>query len=642
MKPEPGPLLASINSPHDLRKLDKSQLNELCNELRNFILDVVSVHPGHLGSSLGAVELTVALHYVYNTPNDKLIWDVGHQAYGHKILTGRRDLFHTNRQYKGISGFPSRAESEFDAFGVGHASTSVSAALGMAVASKLTGKNGKKHIAVIGDGAMTGGLALEGMNNAGVSNADILVVLNDNGISIDKNVGAIKEYLTLMATSRTYNKFKNAVWDFLGKASRYGPNTQRFAQRIENAIKGTILRRSNLFEAMNFRYFGPVDGHDVEKLVRILSDIREIGGPKILHVITTKGKGFKRAEEEQTIYHAPGLFNRETGDLIHGSGESVFLTYQQVFGRTLLYLAQQDDKIVAITPAMPSGSALNFMMDVFPDRVFDVGIAEEHAVTFAAGMAAEGLIPFCTIYSTFLQRAYDQIIHDVALQNLPVVFCIDRAGLVGEDGATHHGVFDLAYMSGIPNMVVSAPMDEVALRNLMFTAAHYQKGPFSIRYPRKRGVVKEWEHPLKKVEIGKGRSLRSGKYVAVLSIGDVGNTVKLVCDQLAQEGILVGHFDMQFLQPIDEALLQEVFAQYQSIVTIEDGAVKGGLGDAVLRFKNKQGYAGVVTHMGIPEKFIEHGSLADLYDACGISAPGIKDTVQMLYLVNSSKEAEKK
>ena len=631
MKPEPGPLLASINSPYDLRKLDKSQLNELCDELRSFILDVVSVHPGHLGSSLGAVELTVALHYVYNTPDDKLIWDVGHQAYGHKILTGRRAIFHTNRQYKGISGFPNRTESEYDAFGVGHASTSISATLGMAVASKLKGENNRKHIAVIGDGAMTGGLALEGMNNAGVSKADILVVLNDNGISIDKNVGALKDYLTLMATSKTYNRLKNKVWDLLGKASRYGPNTQRLAQQVENAIKGTILRKSNLFESMNFRYFGPVDGHDVQKLVRILSDIRNIGGPKILHIITTKGKGFKRAEEEQTIFHAPGLFNRETGALMHGGPDGPFSTYQEVFGRTLVELARQDKKVVAITPAMPTGSALHYMMEIFPERVFDVGIAEEHAVTFAAGLATAGFVPFCTIYSTFLQRAYDQIIHDVALQNLPVVFCIDRAGLVGEDGATHHGAFDLAYLSGLPNMVVSAPMDEVALRNLMFTAAKYGKGPMSIRYPRKKGVTQHWEMPFEQIELGKGRILRTGNRVIVLSIGEVGNSVKRVCDDLALEGMEVGHADVQFLQPIDEKLLHEAFKQYQQIITIEDGSVKGGLGDAVLRFKNKHEYPGRVALMGIPEKFIEHGSLSDLYDECGFSDKLIKTTIQKLY-----------
>jgi len=636
MNPESGPLLATINSPDDLRKLDKSRLDQVCHELRNYILDVVSVHPGHLGSSLGVVELTVALHYVFNTPDDRLIWDVGHQAYGHKILTGRRELFHTNRQYGGISGFPKRSESPYDAFGVGHASTSISATLGMAIASRLQGELNRKHIAVIGDGAMTGGLALEGMNNAGVSNADILVVLNDNGISIDKNVGALKEYLTLMSTSRVYNRFKNFVWKVLGKAGKFGPKTQRLAQKIENAIKGTILRKSNLFEAMNFRYFGPVDGNDVQKLTRILTDIKEIGGPKILHIITTKGKGFKRAEEEQTIYHAPGMFNRETGDLIKNKTTSPFLTYQEVFGRTLLELATTDQKIVAITPAMPSGSALNYMMDAFPDRVFDVGIAEEHAVTFAAGLATEGLIPFCTIYSTFLQRAYDQIIHDVALQQLPVVFCIDRAGLVGADGATHHGVFDLAYMSGIPEMVVMAPMDEVALRNQMNFAANYRQGPISFRYPRKTGVVKNWHVPFEKMEIGKARLLHRGEKVMLLTLGDVGNTVDNLCKEFAAEGINIGQVDMQFLKPIDEQILHEVFIDYQHIVTVEDGSLSGGLGSAVLRFKNTHNFRASLHLRGIPDKFVEHGSLDELYHECGLSHDQLKTLILSLITVDSN------
>jgi len=637
MNPEPGPLLATINSPDDLRKLDKSQLDQVCLELRNFILDVVSVHPGHLGSSLGVVELTVALHYVFNTPVDRLIWDVGHQAYGHKILTGRREVFHTNRQYGGISGFPKRSESPYDAFGVGHASTSISATLGMAIASRLQGELNKKHIAVIGDGAMTGGLALEGMNNAGVSNADILVVLNDNGISIDKNVGALKEYLTLMSTSRVYNRFKNFVWKVLGKAGKFGPKTQRFAQKIENAIKGTILRKSNLFEAMNFRYFGPVDGNDVQKLTRILTDIKEIGGPKILHIITTKGKGFKRAEEEQTVFHAPGKFNRETGDLIVNKKESPFSTYQEVFGRTLVELASSNEKIVAITPAMPSGSALSFMMDRFPERVFDVGIAEEHAVTFAAGLAAEGLIPFCTIYSTFLQRAYDQVIHDVVLQQLPVVFCIDRAGLVGADGATHHGVFDLAYMSGIPGMVVMAPMNEVALRNQMNFAANYGQGPISLRYPRKNGVVSNWQLPFETIELGKARVIHRGNKVVVLTIGDVGNTVNNICLQLADEGINVGQVDMQFLKPIDEQILHEVFHEYQHIVTVEDGAVNGGLGDAVLRFKNNHNYSASLTLRGIPDKFVEHGALEELYLECGLAHHQLKTLILSLFITDSDQ-----
>ncbi len=626
MKPVSGPLLATINTPADLRKLHPAQLRQVCDELRNFILDVVSVHPGHLGSSLGAVELTVALHYVFNTPDDKLIWDVGHQAYGHKIITGRREVFYTNRQYKGISGFPKRDESVYDAFGVGHASTSISAALGMAVAARLNGQNNRKHIAVIGDGAMAGGMALEGMNNAGVANADILVVLNDNGISIDKNVGALKEYMAVMSTSKFYNRVKNGVWNFLGKAGKLGPKTQRLAQKIEGAIKGSVLRRSNLFEAMNFRYFGPVDGHDVDKLTRLLADIRDIDGPKILHVITTKGKGFQRAEEQQTVYHAPGLFNRQTGDLIKAKSESPFLTYQEVFGKTLVELAGGNDHIVAITPAMPTGSSLNYMQEAFPERTFDVGIAEEHAVTFAAGLAAEGFIPFCTIYSTFLQRAFDQVIHDVALQKLPVIFCIDRAGLVGEDGATHHGVFDLAYMSMIPGMVVAAPMNEVALRNLMNFAAGY-KGPIALRYPRKKGVVDVWQTPFEPITLGKGKWLRSGKQICMLSIGDIGNTVGRVCEQLAAEGLVIGHADMQFLQPIDEEILHKAFGEYQAIVTVEDGTVKGGLGDAVNRFKNQHNYTSKVVVRGIPDNFVEHGSLADLYNECGLSIEKIRELI---------------
>jgi len=627
INPKPGPLLATINTPDDLRKLDKSQLKQVCDELRHFILDVVSVHPGHLGSSLGAVELTVALHYVFNTPDDRLIWDVGHQAYGHKILTGRREQFYTNRQYKGISGFPKRDESVYDAFGVGHASTSISAALGMAVAARLSGETHRKHIAVIGDGAIAGGMALEGMNNAGASNADILVVLNDNGISIDKNVGALKDYLVVISASKIYNNFKNAVWNMLGKAGKIGPKTQRLAQQIEGVVKGSFLRRSNLFESMNFRYFGPVDGHDVEKLTRLLTDIRGIDGPKLLHVITTKGKGFKRAEEQQTVFHAPGLFNRNTGDLIKPVVESPFLSYQEVFGKTLVELAQRDSRIVAITPAMPTGSSLIYMQGAFPERTFDVGIAEEHAVTFAAGLATEGYVPFCTIYSTFLQRAYDQVIHDVALQNLPVVFCIDRAGLVGEDGATHHGVFDLAYMSLVPGMVVAAPMNEIALRNLMNFAAGYGKGPLSIRYPRKKGVVDLWQTPFEHIEVGKGHWLHQGRQVAVLSIGDIGNTVGLVRESLQAENVFIGHADMQFLQPVDSGILHHAFQSYAYVITVEDGSIKGGLGDAVKRFKNEHRYESRVIACGIPDRFIEHGTLAELYDECGLSEGKIKQTI---------------
>lgn len=616
MTPKSGTILSTINSPADLKKLKKSDLIQLSDELRSFILDVVSVHPGHLGSSLGVVELTVALHYVFNTPFDRLIWDVGHQAYGHKILTGRRDLFHTNRQYKGICGFPVRGESKYDAFGTGHASTSVSAALGMAEASKLKGELNRKHIAVIGDGALTGGMAIEGMNNSGATNSDILVILNDNGISIDKNVGSLKEYFSHIRSSKKESK---KTWKNLGISVGYsnGPLTGN------SAIKGKFQRKSNLFEAMNFKYFGPVDGHNVRDLIKILSEIRNISGPKLLHIITTKGKGFKKAEEQQTVYHAPGKFNRKTGELLRGKTDILPATYQEVFGKTLLEIAETDEKVVAITPAMPTGSALTYMIDKFPHRVFDVGIAEQHAVTFAAGMATEGFKPYCTIYSTFLQRAYDQVIHDVALQKLPVVFCVDRAGLVGEDGATHHGAYDLAFMNSIPGMVISAPMNEVELRNLMFTAAGYSKGPFSIRYPRNRGVLEDWNVPLEKIEIGKGRCLTKGKGVAILSIGHAGNFAEKAIAQLELININPGHFDVRFLSPIDEKMLHHVFNNYSNILTVEDGSIIGGLATTTAVFKNKHNYHNTLNSLGIPHQFISHGDVETLHKVCGYDADGI-------------------
>ena len=623
MTPKSGTILLSINSPSDLKRLKVSELIQLSDELRNFILDVVSVHPGHLGSSLGVVELTVALHYVFNTPYDRLIWDVGHQSYSHKILTGRRDVFYTNRQYKGIGGFPIREESEYDAFGTGHASTSVSAALGMAEASKLKGESNRKHIAVIGDGALTGGMAIEGMNNAGVTNADLLVILNDNGISIDKNVGSLKRYFSQIATSAKAGK---PTWKALGIANSYSDE----ATISNSAIKGNLLRKSNLFEAMNFRYFGPVDGHDVNSLVKIFSEIKNISGPKLLHVITTKGKGFKKAEEEQTVYHAPGKFNRQTGELMKSKTNNLPATYQEVFGRTLLELAGADEKIVAITPAMPTGSALTYMMAKFPERVFDVGIAEQHAVTFAAGLAAEGFKPFCTIYSTFLQRAYDQVIHDVALQKLPVVFCVDRAGLVGEDGATHHGAFDMAFMKIIPNMVISAPINEVELRNLMFTAAGYFEGPFSIRYPRSSGVLKNWKTPMEKVEIGKGRCLHEGNEIAIITIGHAGTFVENALEQLALDNINPGHFDMRFLSPVDEDILHHVFKKYNHVLTIEDGSITGGLGTLVAVFKSNNNYGNALASLGIPDHFVGHGDIDTLHKVCGYDAHGIITTVKNL------------
>lgn len=619
MTPDSGTILSTINSPTDIKQLSDGEIKQLCDELRSFILDVVSVHPGHLGSSLGVVELTVAIHKVFNTPYDKLIWDVGHQAYGHKILTGRRDSFYTNRQFGGICGFPVRSESEYDAFGTGHSSTSVSAALGMAEASRLKGETDRKHIAVIGDGALTGGMAIEGLNNAGTTNADILVILNDNGISIDANVGSLKNYFSQIADS-SQNELKR--WKALGIAIK---NAHEMSYD-KGKFDGRFQRKSNLFEAMNFRYFGPVDGHDVHSLIEVLSEIRNIPGPKLLHVITKKGKGFKKAEEEQTLFHAPGKFNRQTGDIIVDKKKKR-TSYQEVYGKTLLELAEKDDKIVGITPAMPTGSALTFMRDKFPERIFDVGIAEQHAVTFAAGLAAEGFRPFCTIYSTFLQRAYDQVIHDVAIQNLPVIFGIDRAGLVGADGATHHGTFDLSFMSSIPGMVVSAPLNEVELRNMMYTASRFSKGPFSIRYPRGSGVVNNWHLPLAETPIGKAQCLAEGEKLAVLSIGHAGNFVVEAIMELESQSIYPAHFDMRFLSPIDEETLHRVFNEYDFVVTVEDGAIIGGLASKVAAFKNRFNYRSNLTNLGVPDLFVPHGDVLTLHDYCGYSPKGIRRAI---------------
>lgn len=629
MTPIQGTLLSKIKSPEDLRKLSEKQLPQLCAEIRDFILDVMSENPGHLGASLGAVEIAVALHYAYNTPEDKLVWDVGHQAYAHKILTERKDLFHTNRTYKGISGFPKMSESKYDSFGVGHSSTSISAALGMAMAAKMNGISNRKHIAVIGDGSMTGGMAMEALNNAGVSRSNLLVVLNDNGISIDKSVGALKDYLTHITTSRAYNKLKNFVWKALGKVTaQIGPDHQRIAQKIDRAIKGSILRRSNLFESYGFRYFGPIDGNDVKRLANLFHDLQRIPGPKLVHLVTKKGKGFKLAEADQTRYHAPGTFNRKTGEITKSNcTEKLAPKYQTVFGRTIIELAEKNEKIVGITPAMPSGCSLNLMMEKMPDRVFDVGIAEQHAVTFSAGLATQEMIPFCNIYSTFMQRAYDQVVHDVALQNLPVVFCIDRGGLVGEDGATHHGAFDLAYFRTVPNMIVSAPMNEQELRNLMYTAQLDGIGPFSIRYPRGRGVMPEWKTPFEKLEIGKGRKLRDGKDVAIISIGHVGNFVTEAAEKLSQENIEISHYDMCFLKPIDEDLLHDALKNHSKIITVEDGTIVGGLGSAVLEFMADHNYKADLKRLGIPDKFIEHGSIKELHKECGFDADGIVKAV---------------
>lgn len=626
-------LLHTINSPVDLKKLHVDQLEALSFELREFIIDAVSSNPAHLGASLGAVELTVALHYVFDTPDDKLIWDVGHQAYGHKILTGRRDRFHSNRKKGGISGFPKMTESEYDAFGVGHSSTSISAALGMAEASKRTGHPNRQHIAVIGDGSMTGGMAIEAMNNAGVNSPNLLVILNDNGIAIDKNVGAIKDYLAGIAASKTYNRFRHKVWKLLGGDSKYGENTRSIVKQVGNAVKGSILIRSNLFEAFNFRYFGPVDGNDVVRLVQLLTDLKNIKGPKLLHIITTKGKGLDRAEKEPTIYHAPpGKFNKKTGELVKDNpcGGLQPPKYQVVFGRTIIELALMNDKIVAITPAMPTGSSLDMMMNKMPDRVFDVGIAEQHAVTFSAGLATQGLVPFCNIYSSFFQRAYDQTIHDVALQNLDVIFCLDRAGLVGEDGATHHGAFDLSYLRAIPNLTICAPMNEEELRNMMFTAQLPRKGPFVIRYPRGRGVMKEWKTKFAEMEVGKGLLVRSGKDVAIVSIGHIGNEVIKACKHLELENISPAHYNIRFLKPIDKEMLHEVFKQFDKIVTVEDGTIVGGLGSAVVEFMADNNYTAKVVRLGIPDTFIHHGGQQELWNECGYDSEGIQKSVKAI------------
>ncbi|WP_333818636.1 1-deoxy-D-xylulose-5-phosphate synthase [Ohtaekwangia sp.] len=633
----PGKLLAEINSPDDLKKLDQAQLVQLCDELRHFIIDNVSVYGGHFGASLGVVELTVALHYVFKTPYDQLVWDVGHQAYGHKILTGRRDNFYTNRVYNGLSGFPKRKESEYDAFGVGHSSTSVSAALGMAVASKYLGQEDKQHIAVIGDGALTGGMAFEGLNHAGVSDSNILIILNDNCMSIDPNVGALKDYLTDITTSRTYNKLKDEVWNLLGKLSNFGKSAQEIVSKVENGIKSTLLSQSNLFESLNLRYFGPVDGHDVNHLVTIFNDLKNIKGPKILHCVTVKGKGYGPAEKgNATTWHAPGTFDKITGEIfkkVYDKPQSP--KYQDVFGHTLVELAKTNDKIIGITPAMPSGSSMNIMMKEMPDRAFDVGIAEQHAVTFSAGLATQGLIPFCNIYSSFMQRAFDQVVHDVCIQNLPVNFCLDRAGFAGADGPTHHGAYDIAYFRCLPNIIISSPMNEAELRNLMYTAQLPRKEQaFSIRYPRGQGVMPEWRTPMEEIKIGTGRRLRKGNDLAILTIGHIGNYAVEACDRLARHSILVGHYDMRFVKPLDEKLLHEVFSQYKKIITVEDGCLQGGFGSAVLEFMADHNLHAEVKRLGIPDRIVEHGEQHELHHECGFDVEGIeRAVVEMLELV---------
>ena len=609
-----GELLEKINTPDDLRKLEKKQLNQVSNELRQYIVDVVSKKGGHFGASLGVVELTVALHYCFNTPHDQLVWDVGHQAYGHKILTGRKYLFPSNRIYKGLSGFPKRSESVYDTFGVGHSSTSISAALGMAIANK---ENDKQHIAVIGDGAMTAGMAFEALNHAGAEKTNLLVILNDNCMSIDPAVGALKEYLTDISTSYTYNKAKNKLWKLLGKISKFGSSAQKIAKKIEGAVKSTVLGESNYFESLNFRYFGPINGHDVEHLVTVLNDIKKIPGPKILHCITKKGKGYEPAETgDSTKWHAPGLFDKNTGEIITGGKKKSPPKYQDVFGETIIELAKKNKQIIGVTPAMLSGSSLNKMMNKMPDRTFDVGIAEQHAVTFSAGLATQNKLPFCNIYSTFMQRAYDQLIHDVAIQNLNVVFCLDRGGLVGADGPTHHGVYDIAYLRCIPNMIVSSPLNEIELRNLMYTAQKPNQGPFSIRYPRGKGVVVDWKKEFKELVVGKGEVIQKGKDLAILSIGHPGNFVINAQKKLKEAGISAAHYNMIFVKPIDEGLLHKIFKKFDRILTIEDGCVQGGFGSAILEFMAKHNYSAKFKMLGIPDKFVSHGTQKELYAEC--------------------------
>lgn len=624
-----GKILSNVNNPEDVKKLTEDELILLADDIRSFIIGVVATNHGHLASSLGVVELTIALHYVFNAPYDKIIWDVGHQAYPHKIITGRKNEFISNRKLNGISGFPKMSESEFDAFGVGHSSTSISAALGMAEASRLKGEEDRQHVAIIGDGAMTAGMAMEALNNAGVSKSNLLVILNDNGIAIDPNVGAIHKYLTDISTSKTYNRIKDDVWNLLGKLSTPGENVQKLASKIDSALKTALLKNSNMFESMNFRYFGPVNGHHILRLIKVLSDLKEISGPKVLHILTKKGKGLAAAELDPITFHAPGSFDSQTG-ILKKKTESPHekpIRYQDVFGETILELAEEDERIIAITPAMPTGSSLTIMMKKFPERVFDVGIAEQHAVTFAAGLASAGMIPFCNIYSSFMQRAFDQVIHDVALQKLPVVFCLDRAGLVGEDGPTHHGAFDLSYFRSIPNMIVAAPMDEWELRNMMFTAKQHRGGPFSIRYPRGLGIRVDWKNKMELLVIGKGRQIVFGEKTAILGIGSVGGDILSAIKLANDQEYYPSFFDLRFLKPIDEDLTRHIFSQYSSIITVEDGSLIGGLASAIAELKVKFKYQGTIISLGIPDVFIEHGTPSELRAICFFDTDSILNTI---------------
>ena len=634
MEIKAGELLSTINSPADLKKLSKEQMLTVSEELRQYIVDVVSVHGGHFGASLGVVELSVALHFVFNTPYDQLVWDVGHQAYGHKILTGRRDNFPSNRKYNGLSGFPKRSESDYDTFGVGHSSTSISAALGMAMASQYKGETDRQHIAVIGDGAMTAGIAFEAMNHAGIENSNVIIILNDNCMSIDPNVGALKEYLTDITTSHTYNKVKSDVWNLLGKLPVGKTFTRSMAKKLTEGLKGMVSSSSNLFESLKLRYFGPIDGHNVMKLIETLQDLKDIPGPKLLHIKTVKGKGYGLAEKDQTKWHAPGLFDKITGEIMKKKYDLPQAPkYQDVFGYTIVELAEKNDKIIGITPAMPSGCSLKFMMEKMPNRAFDVGICEQHAVTLSAGMATQGMRVFCNIYSSFMQRAYDMVIHDVAIQKLPVIFCLDRAGLVGEDGPTHHGCYDIAFMRCVPHMIVSAPMNESELRNLMYTAQlEKNQLPFSIRYPRGEGVMPVWQTEMKEIEIGKGRKLKDGEDIAILSFGHPGNFAAEAIRDVKKEGINPAHYDMRFAKPLDEEMLHEVFAKFNKIITVEDGTVVGGFGSAILEFMNANGYKADVKIMGIPDRLVEHGTPKQLYDEIGIDANGIAEALRVMSL----------
>jgi 1-deoxy-D-xylulose-5-phosphate synthase len=632
-----------INSPIDLKTISRDNLPAVCDDLRQFIIDEVSKNPGHLGSSLGVVELTVALHYVFNTPYDRIVWDVGHQAYGHKILTGRRDRFYTNRQFKGLCGFPTPKESEYDSFGVGHSSTSISAALGMSVASLLKDETNRNVVAVIGDGAMTGGLAFEGLNNASVNKNNLLIILNDNQMAIDPVQGGFTQYLVDITTSRTYNKIRFKAANLLKKANIITDDNIRRITQFNNSIKATLTRQTNIFEGMNIRYFGPVDGHDVEGLVRIMNDIKNFKGPKVLHVITRKGKGYEPAEKSATVWHAPGKFNVETGERkTAGVTDLTPPLFQDVFGETLLELALKNKKIVGITPAMPSGCSMIIMQKELPNRVFDVGIAEGHAVTFSAGMAKEGLIPFCNIYSSFMQRGYDNVIHDVALQNLNVVMCLDRAGIVGSDGATHHGLFDMAYMRCIPNLTIAAPRNEIELRNLLFTAQQPDMGPFVIRYPRGKGTIVDWRQPMKALAIAKGECLKEGKGIAVLTIGTMAtNTQKAIIQIEKEQDISIAHYDLRFLKPLDETMLHEIGKKFKQIITVEDGVIQGGFGSAVLEFMSDNNYTVQLKRLGIPDCFVEHGTPEELYTMLGLDAEGIAKSISEWLKSSKSLRFEK-